>query len=369
MRVLFAVGVVLIVAPLFISAATVTSYGQWTSCNKRCGDREDTGYTCQCNPSCEAFDDCCFDYVEQCESCVDRCGSKYDKSRGCQCNDSCEKHKNCCKDYKDKCSGSGGGTTKPNKSITDEEIKQLTAKVWNLDTGRFASNQLYTSTSSDDELFTYVREDLLHKGTWPSFKALLDNFTPDVRVNENRSTQKRQEEDRFLNAIFNTQIMTVTWQTLRDHGYVSNNINEFKNEMRQWWFQNYSRSRGKYGSSGFEHIFCGEIKEGGVIGFHNWLSFYLHEKKGSIDYLYHKNTCPPNSMAVSFKWMGYRKPITGLFIGSSPEFELAIYTICFLTRPNESCAVSLDGRTRKVLTHRMFAKGGLLTVGSAYPLC
>merc|ERR1712047_193737 len=136
------------------------------------------------------------------------------------------------------------------------------------DTHRFASNQLYTSTSSDDELFTYVREDLLRQGTWLSFRALLDNFNPDVRVNENRNTQKRGEEDRFLNAVINTSLMKLTWKTLSDHGYVSNNINEFKNEMRQWWFQNYSRSRGRYGSSGFEHIFCGEIKEGGVIGFH-----------------------------------------------------------------------------------------------------
>ena len=78
-------------------------------------------------------------------------------------------------------------------------------------------------------------------------------------------------------------------------------------------------------------------------------------------------------MAISFKWNhggnDYMKPRTGLWIGSSPEFELAIYTICFLTRLGDECAVSLDGRTMKVLTHAMYAKGGILTVGSAYPVC
>jgi len=37
-------------------------------------------------------------------------------------------------------------------------------------------------------------------------------------------------------------------------------------------------------SSGFEHVFVGEIKEDQVVGFHNWITFYLQEKKGLIDY-------------------------------------------------------------------------------------
>ena len=37
-------------------------------------------------------------------------------------------------------------------------------------------------------------------------------------------------------------------------------------------------------SSGFEHVFVGESREREVIGFHNWIQFYLQEKKGNIDY-------------------------------------------------------------------------------------
>lgn len=37
-------------------------------------------------------------------------------------------------------------------------------------------------------------------------------------------------------------------------------------------------------SSGFEHVFVGESRAKEVIGFHNWIQFYLQEKIGSVDY-------------------------------------------------------------------------------------
>lgn len=38
-------------------------------------------------------------------------------------------------------------------------------------------------------------------------------------------------------------------------------------------------------SSGFEHVFVGETKSGTeIVGFHNWIQFYLQEKSGNLDY-------------------------------------------------------------------------------------
>ena len=38
-------------------------------------------------------------------------------------------------------------------------------------------------------------------------------------------------------------------------------------------------------SSGFEHVFVGEEKDGKITGLHNWVQYYLEEAKGNIDYL------------------------------------------------------------------------------------
>lgn len=38
-------------------------------------------------------------------------------------------------------------------------------------------------------------------------------------------------------------------------------------------------------SCGFEHVFVGETKFGReIIGLHNWVQFYLQEKKNLVDY-------------------------------------------------------------------------------------
>ena len=40
-----------------------------------------------------------------------------------------------------------------------------------------------------------------------------------------------------------------------------------------------------YDSSGFEHVFVGETRgDSEVIGFHNWIQFYLQERAGYVDY-------------------------------------------------------------------------------------
>lgn len=55
--------------------------------------------------------------------------------------------------------------------------------------------------------------------------------------------------------------------------------------LRLIWFNMYSRGQGKIGSSGFEHVFLGELKNNQVSGLHNWVYFGEEEKKHEINYL------------------------------------------------------------------------------------
>jgi poly(U)-specific endoribonuclease len=60
------------------------------------------------------------------------------------------------------------------------------------------------------------------------------------------------------------------------------------------------------------------------------------------------------------------KPTNSLFIGTSPELELALYTICFTLRPDKNCFLSSDGQRFLINTHTWTYKGKNL-VGSAFP--
>ena len=81
----------------------------------------------------------------------------------------------------------------------------------------------------------------------------------------------------------------------------------------------------------------GEIKNGKVSGFHNWINFYFEEKKGNVDYrgyIEKDHQAETNNddhiLTIQFDWNGIRKSIGTSFVGVSPEFEMALYTMCFL---------------------------------------
>lgn len=69
---------------------------------------------------------------------------------------------------------------------------------------------------------------------------------------------------------------------------------------------------------------------------------------------------------VRSKYNGYDKPVTTIFVGTSPELEMALYTVCFYARPDGNCPVSLGGTKFDIVTHKFKYRGNDL-VGTAYP--
>jgi poly(U)-specific endoribonuclease len=68
-------------------------------------------------------------------------------------------------------------------------------------------------------------------------------------------------------------------------GYLSKNDAEFRKLIEETWFTIYSRGHHKKSSSGFEHVFLGELNNSQVSGFHNWLFFHHEEKRNKLNYL------------------------------------------------------------------------------------
>ena len=74
-------------------------------------------------------------------------------------------------------------------------------------------------------------------------------------------------------------------------GKASATVEGFISELKTYWFQLYTRTSG-LDSSGFEHVFLGEVRGSSeVTGFHNWIRGYFEEKAGRWEYGGWQATC------------------------------------------------------------------------------
>ena len=73
-----------------------------------------------------------------------------------------------------------------------------------------------------------------------------------------------------------------------------------------------------------------------------------------------------SAVASIFTWRNMCKPISSFFIGTSPEFELAIYNVCFHARRNALCPVTLGGTNMQIQTFDI-TRSGRAFVSTAFP--
>lgn len=122
----------------------------------------------------------------------------------------------------------------------------------------------------------------------PTIQALLplhNNYILEANVNEVYTADEKIEENNFLDKILSTPIMQHTRNFLIENNKLGKDPKEFKDLLRLIWFNMYSRGGGKIGSSGFEHVFAGEIKNNQISGLHNWVYFANQEKENQLNYL------------------------------------------------------------------------------------
>ncbi|KHJ46918.1 hypothetical protein D918_02457 [Trichuris suis] len=159
-------------------------------------------------------------------------------------------------------------------------------------------------------------------------------YEPKVGSPERTGKFKQQKIDHFLNEVLKTEVMKLLKQFLRWCGLATANSDEnFKKWMKDFWFSEYARRRKVVDSSAFEHVFMGETEAGKVLGLHNWIRFAYLEARGSLNYKGFLTERQDSVATIEFTWNGNAKPVGGMLLGSSPEFELAAATICSLLRP------------------------------------
>lgn len=235
--------------------------------------------------------------------------------------------------------------------------------LWNLDANRLTPGRDYVidvqsgkkpywkEDAAHDPLFTKVDSSVWKRPTYKTFCALLDNYSSEIGVAERVTNTERQEVQRFLRALQQTPCMQFCHQYCHKKGKAPASATEFRALLHKIWFDLYRRERGGgLDSSGFEHVFIGEARDGDVTGFHNWIQFYREEKAGKLDYRGYlkprsRSDAATNSddhlLTLQFHWAGVEKFAGTFFIGVSPEFEMALYTLCFLVGGEEN-EVELD---------------------------
>lgn len=266
------------------------------------------------------------------------------------------------------------------------DLSQACNKLWELDSNRLVPGKDYEIVcgegkkvyQNDDmaqgSLFDWLSEDIFRKPTYSRFCSLLDNYNPVVGSKEQVSAQEKQEEAAFIEEISRTGPIQYLHKYLTCKGIVSENNQEFRRMLSDLWFGLYGRGGSSSSSSAFEHVFVGEIKTQGedqVTGFHNWLQFYLEESKGRVDYQGYifprrRGETPDSEtqlLTIQFAWNGVLKAVSSTLVGVSPEFEIALYTLCFFAGGEEN-HIQLGPYSVNIKCYRL----GNDKIGSAFPI-
>ncbi|KAL2322957.1 hypothetical protein Fmac_027336 [Flemingia macrophylla] len=230
------------------------------------------------------------------------------------------------------------------------DLSRACERLWDLDSNRLIPNKDYQidcgegkkvhqqEDMAQESLFTWVSDDVFRRPTFSRFLSLLDNYNPHQGSKEVVTSEERQEQAAFIEEISRTAPIKYLYKYLASKNHVSGNYQEFKRMMTNLWFDLYGRGGTSASSSAFEHVFVGEIKQDKeVSGFHNWLQFYLEETKGNIDYQGYiwprrRGEIPDSEtqlLTIQFEWNGVLKSVSSTLVGVSPEFEIALYTLCF----------------------------------------
>ncbi|XP_052209249.1 uncharacterized protein LOC127812764 [Diospyros lotus] len=275
-----------------------------------------------------------------------------------------------------------------NLQPSEEELANLSeacSKLWELDLNRLEPGKDYQidcgegkkvfhkEDMAEGSLFSWLSEDIFRRPTFSRFCSLLDNYNPKAGCKEVVTPQELQEQAAFMEEISRTAPIKYLHKYLSSKGIVPENYQDFKRTLTGLWFDLYGRGGTSSCSSAFEHVFVGEIKHCGeqeVSGFHNWLQFYLEEAKGRVDYQGYifprrRGQIPDSDtqlLTIQFEWNGVLKSVSSTLIGVSPEFEIALYTLCFYVG-GEDNHVQLGPYPVNIKCYRLANN-----IGSAFPV-
>ncbi|KRY77106.1 Poly(U)-specific endoribonuclease -like protein [Trichinella pseudospiralis] len=248
-------------------------------------------------------------------------------------------------------------------NVTDDELIELSVELGKIDdsfakisgvTLNLQRRYSQDSTSSLHQLFGQMPADVKLKPSVAAFVELFEYFIPETGKKEIISEGKSKTIHNFINAVVESNVMKMLMQFLRDKNVTeASSEYEFKKYLQTVWFQQYSRKNNVLDSCAFEHTFLGEISNKKVMGMHNWIRMAYLEKTGKAQYNGYYSMITDKYLSISFTWNKATKQKSGFLLRTSPEYEMALYTMCYIFRNEQDCIVKFGSCTGNILTYSL----------------
>lgn len=240
-------------------------------------------------------------------------------------------------------------------------------QLWNVDVNRLHRGvefdilpQINVSQRSNEDkagnrLIYYLKWELMRRRpTFRTFTDLLSSFKPSPEGSSSQVRDLMQARDNiqnFLTEVLKTRVFNELFWFLVRNKYIPPNKAKFGQGIFDIWFNGKNTSQRSL--SAFQKVFVGEtVFNPRKISFRNWIQFYSLELKISLNYYGYVRFWKNDPMIISpmFSWRRGTAVSDNIFVGTSPEFELALYTLCFYLNPDTECECKLNTRRIMVKT-------------------
>ncbi|XP_077988695.1 poly(U)-specific endoribonuclease-A-like [Glandiceps talaboti] len=195
---------------------------------------------------------------------------------------------------------------------------------------------------SKGPFFENLKEGVLETQVFKTFIRLLELYDTAELASEICSDTTSQSV-KFLKEILKEHCSKRLHFFLTERGLVGSTEKDMMEKLTNIWFH-HTKHRGRL-SCAFQRIFIGGLKvdkdhqklttDGFISGIHNWVRFYLLERDGYIKYNgVHGKQSPSNKKEMMNIEFGLDrkiiKPVGSTFIGTTPAFDICLYTAAFL---------------------------------------
>ncbi|XP_046860940.1 poly(U)-specific endoribonuclease-A-like [Xenia sp. Carnegie-2017] len=260
--------------------------------------------------------------------------------------------------------------------ISDSDT--ICQRLWGLDNKRAVQGFHYdillqskiSNNSTLDKatrpLFSFVNLTKLKKRrTYKAFIRLLEDLQPSngKKIDETAISENIEE---LLSVVVKTHIFRQLYWYLVRNSYIYPNMAQFKDTLRNLWF-NQGKSTDN-NLTAFQKVFVGEnVDYPNELSVRNWIQFYLMERKG-LNYFGNLNyyQYDPKIISVMFTWKEGTPLADNMLIGTSPEYELGLYTLCFFTNPTNDCECKTN--TKKIIVKTKVSNNSLRILNSRFEI-